>query len=65
MNVGKAERAYLDALKQVELPVSKVEIWEESRNTEEQMVFTKRLERIIIARSIYNMGVSKVNVEIG
>ena len=65
VNVGKAEKTYLDALKQVELPVSKVEIWEESRNTEEQMVFTKRLERIIIARSIYNMGVSKVNVEIG
>lgn len=45
VNVGKAEKTYLDALKQVELPVSKVEIWEESRNTEEQMVFTKRLER--------------------
>lgn len=65
VNVGKAETAYLEALKKVELPTAKVELWNESKNTNKQVVFTKEEKEIIIATSVYSMAVSKVNLECG
>ena len=64
-NVGKAETAYLEALKKVELPTAKVELWNETKNTKKQVIFTKEEREIIIATSVYNMAVSKVNIECG
>lgn len=65
VNVGKAETAYLAALKKVELPTTKIEVWNEVINTPEQVIFTKKQKEIIIATSVYNMAVSKVNIECG
>lgn len=65
VNVGKAETAYLAALKKVELPTTKIEVWNEIINTAEQVIFTKEQTEIIIATSVYNMAVSKVNIECG
>lgn len=65
VNVGKAETAYLAALKKVELPTTKIEVWNEVINTPEQVIFTKKQTEIIIATSVYNMAVSKVNIECG
>lgn len=65
VNVDKAEKAYLEALKQVEIPTTKVEIWNETKNTGEQVIFTKEQKEIIIATSVYSMAVSKVNIEFG
>ena len=65
VNVGKAETAYLAALKKVELPTTKIEVWNEVINTAEQVIFTKKQKEIIIATSVYNMVVSKVNIECG
>ena len=65
VNVGKAETAYLAALKKVELPTTKIEVWNEVINTAEQVIFTKEQTEIIIATSVYNMAVSKVNIECG
>lgn len=65
VNVDKAETAYLAALKKVELPTTKIEVWNEITNTPEQVIFTKKQKEIIIATSVYNMAVSKVNIECG
>ena len=65
VNVGKAESAYLEALKKVELPTTKIEVWNEVTNTAEQVIFTKEQKEIIIATSVYSMAVSKVNLECG
>ena len=65
VNVGKAETAYLEALKKVELPTAKVELWNETKNTGKQVVFTKEEKEIIIATSVYSMAASKVNIECG
>lgn len=65
VNVGKAETAYLEALKKVELPTSTIEVWNEVTNTAEQIIFTKEQKEIIIATSVYSMAVSKVNIECG
>lgn len=65
VNVGKAETAYFEALKKVELPTTKVELWNETKNTSKQVVFTKEEKEIIIATSVYSMAVSKVNIECG
>lgn len=65
VNVGKAETAYLEALKKVKLPTTKIEVWNEVTNTAEQVIFTKEQKEIIIATSVYSMAVSKVNIECG
>ena len=65
VNVGKAETAYFEALKKVELPATKIEVWNEVTNTAEQVIFTKEEKEIIIATSVYSMAVSKVNIECG
>lgn len=65
VNVGRAETAYLETLKMVELPTAKVELWNEVANTDEQIIFTKEQKEIIIATSVYSMAVSKVNIECG
>ena len=65
VNVGKAETAYFEALKKVELPATKIEVWNEVTNTAEQVIFTKEEKEIIIATSVYSMAVSKVNIEWG
>lgn len=65
VNVGKAETAYFEALKKVELPTTKIEVWNEVTNTAEQVIFTKEQKEIIIATSVYSMTVSKVNIECG
>lgn len=65
VNVGKAETAYLEALKKVKLPTTKIEVWNEVTNTAEQVTFTKEQKEIIIATSVYSMAVSKVNIECG
>lgn len=64
-NVSKAEKNYAEALQNVELPVTSVEIWEVKESTEELEVISKKKENIIIATSDYNMAVTKVNIEIG
>ena len=53
VNVGKAETAYFEALKKVELPATKIEVWNEVTNTAEQVIFTKEEKEIIIATSVY------------
>lgn len=65
VNVGKAETAYFEALKKVELPTTKIEVWNEVTNTAEQVIFTKEQKEIIITTSVYSMAVSKVNIECG
>ena len=65
INISKAETTYLEALKKVELPTTKIEVWNEATNTAEQVIFTKEQKEIIIATSVYNMAVSKVNIERG
>lgn len=65
VNVGKTETAYLEALKKVKLPTTKIEVWNEVTNTAEQVIFTKEQKEIIIATSVYSMAVSKVNIECG
>ena len=47
VNVGKAETAYFEALKKVELPATKIEVWNEVTNTAEQVIFTKEEKEII------------------
>ena len=64
-NVRKAEREYLDALKNVEMPTTKVEFWHIEKETDEQMIICKQKAEIIIATSDYNMAVTKTNVEMG
>lgn len=65
VNVGKAETAYLEALKKVKLPTTKIEVWNEVTNTAEQVIFAKEQKEIIIATSVYSIAVSKVNLECG
>lgn len=64
-NVAKAEKDYMVALHDVELPTISVEFWQVEESTEEKEVISKRKEDIIIAVSDYNMTVTKVNVELG
>ena len=64
-NVAKAEKDYMVALHDVELPTISVEFWQVEESTEEKEVISKRKEDIIIAVSDYNMTVNKVNVELG
>lgn len=49
----------------MELPTTKIEVWNEVTNTAEQVIFTKEQKEIIIATSVYSMAVSKVNLECG
>ena len=64
-NVAKAEKDYMVALHDVELPTISVEFWQVEESTEEKEVISKRKEDIIIAVSDYNMTVTKMNVELG
>lgn len=65
VNVRKAERGYLEALKKVELPTTQVIFWDLTNETEEQVTITKRQSEIIIATSDYSMSVVKTNIELG
>ena len=65
VNVRKAERGYLEALKKVELPTTQVILWDLTNETEEQVTITKRQSEIIIATSDYSMSVAKTNIELG
>ena len=65
VNVRKAERGYLEALKKVELPTTQVIFWDLTNKTEEQVTITKRQSEIIIATSDYSMSVAKTNIELG
>ena len=65
VNVRKAERGYLEALKKVELPTTQVIFWDLTNETEEQVTITKRQSEIIIATSYYSMSVAKTNIELG
>ena len=56
-NVVKAEKDYMVALHDVELPTISVEFWQVEESTEEKEVISKRKEYIIIAVSDYNMTV--------
>ncbi|WP_347035231.1 hypothetical protein [Bacteroides ovatus] len=64
-NVAKAEKDYVVALHDVELPTIPVEFWKVEESTEEKEVISKKKEDIIIAVSDYNMAVTKVNIELG
>lgn len=64
-NVRKAEREYLEALKNVEMPITRVEFWQVTDETAERMTITKQKAEIIIATSDYSMAVTKTNVEVG
>ena len=64
-NVRKAEREYLEALKNVEMPTTQVEFWQVTDETAERMTITKQKAEIIIATSDYSMAVTKTNVELG
>ena len=50
-NVAKAEKDYMVALHDVELPTISVEFWQVEESTEEKEVISKRKEDIIIAVS--------------
>lgn len=65
VNVRKAERGYLEALKKVELPTTQVIFWDLTNETEEQVTITKRQSEIIIATSDYSLSVAKTNIELG
>ena len=65
VNVRKAERGYLEALKKVELPTTQGIFWDLTNETEEQVTITKRQSEIIIATSDYSMSVAKTNIELG
>lgn len=65
VNVRKAERAYLDALKKLECPTTQVELWQMTDETAERVTIAKRKAEIIIATSDYSMSVAKTNVEMG
>lgn len=65
VNIKKAEKTYLDALRNVEKPTTQVEFWEVAEESEEKMSITKRKEEIIIATSDYSMAVAKTNIELG
>ncbi len=65
VNVRKAERGYLEALKKVALPTTQVIFWDLTNETEEQVTITKRQSEIIIATSDYSMSVAKTNIELG
>lgn len=65
VNVRKAERGYIEALKKVELPTTQVIFWDLTNETEEQVTITKRQSEIIIATSDYSMSVAKTNIELG
>lgn len=65
VNVRKAERGYLEALKKVELPTIQLIFWDLTNETEEQVTITKRQSEIIIATSDYSMSVAKTNIELG
>lgn len=65
VNVRKAERGYLEALKKVVLPTTQVIFWDLTNETEEQVIITKRQSEIIIATSDYSMSVAKTNIELG
>lgn len=42
VNIKKAEKTYLDALRNVEKPTTQVEFWEVTEETKEKMSITKR-----------------------
>lgn len=65
VNVRKAERAYLDALKKLECPTTQVELWQVTDETAERVTIAKRKAEIIIATSDYSMSIAKTNVEMG
>lgn len=65
VNVRKAERGYLEALKKVALPTTQVIFWDLTNETEEQVTITKRQSEIIIATSDYSLSVAKTNIELG
>ncbi len=64
-NVRKAEKEYLEALKNVEMPTTQVEFWQVTDETAERMTITKQKAEIIIATSDYSMAVAKTNIELG
>ena len=64
-NVRKAEREYLEALKNVKMPTTQVEFWQVTDETVERMTITKQKAEIIIATSDYSMAVTKTNIELG
>lgn len=64
-NVRKAEKEYLEALKNVEMPTTQVEFWQVTDETADRMTITKQKTEIIIATSDYSMAVTKTNVELG
>ena len=59
INISKAETTYLEALKKVELPTTKIEVWNEATNTAEQVIFTKEQKEIIIARDDLGAGITE------
>lgn len=65
VNIKKAEKAYLEVLKKVEMPVTQVEFWQVTDETAERVTIVKQKAKIIIATSDYSMTVAKTNVELG
>lgn len=65
VNVSRAEKNYLEALKTVQCPTTKVVFWNLTNETEEQVSITKKQDEIIIATSVYSMAVAKTNIELG
>lgn len=65
VNVRKAEKACLDALKKFECPTTQVELWQVTDETAERVTIAKQKAEIIIATSDYSMSVAKTNVEFG
>lgn len=64
-NIVKAKRNYIAALQAVELPTTKVELWEVEEANAESILIKKKRADIIIATSTYSMTVTKVAVELG
>ncbi len=58
-SVHKAEKAYADALRNIELPTSKVELCTVEESTKEREVVSKKVMDVIIGVTAYNMHTTK------
>lgn len=65
VNIRRTEKALKESLEKQELPVIPVEFWKEEESSSERTSYSKTVQQIIIATTIYNMDVTKVTIEKG
>lgn len=64
-NIRKEEQELEKALREVQSPTMPVVFWEEKSSEENTIMYAKNKQEIIIATTIYSMGVTKVTIEKG